>query len=110
MLYKDFEVGDKSYKLRLATRNIVALENAIKCNPLSIFGSGDTIPEISTMVTILWCSLQQYQHGISLNDAYDIFDKYLEEHTATDFISVILDIYKVSGLIAKDKEDDRKNA
>jgi hypothetical protein len=62
------------------------------------------------MVTILWSSLQQYQHGISLNDAYDIFDEYLKDHTMTDFIPVILDIYKVSGLVAKDKEDDRKNA
>jgi hypothetical protein len=110
MLYTDFIVGEKTYKLRLATRNIVMLENAIKCNPLSIFGNGDTIPEVSTMVSILWCSLQQYHHGIGMNEAYDIFDKYLEEHTMTDFIPVILDIYKVSGLIANNKEDDIKNA
>lgn len=110
MLYKEFEVKDKTYKLRLATRNIVMLENAIKCNPLSIFGTGETIPQVSTMITILWASLQQYHHGISFNDAQDIFDEYLEDHTMTDFIPVILDIYRVSGLIAKDKEDDRKNA
>lgn len=109
MLFTELQVGEKTYKLRLNTRNIVTLENAIKCNPLSIFGNGDTIPEISTMVTILWCSLQQYQHGINLNDAYDIFDEYLKEHTMTDFIPVILDIYKVSGLVARDKEDDVKN-
>lgn len=110
MLYTDFIVGEKTYKLRLSTRNIVTLENTIKCNPLSIFGSGDTLPEVSTMVTILWASLQQYHHGIGMNEAYDIFDKYLEDHTMTDFIPVILDIYKVSGLIANNKEDDRKNA
>lgn len=110
MLYTDFIVGGKTYKLRLATRNIVMLENAIKCNPLSIFGNGDTIPEVSTMVSILWASLQQYHHGIGMNEAYDIFDKYLEEHTMTEFIPVILDIYKVSGLIANNKEDDIKNA
>ena len=110
MLYKDFEVKETTYKLRLATRNIVMLENAIKCNPLSIFGNGDKIPEVSTMVTILWASLQQYHHGIGMNEAYDIFDKYLEDHTMTDFIPVILDIYKVSGLIANNKEDDIKNA
>jgi hypothetical protein len=109
MLYTELTAGDKTYKLRLSTRNIVTVESAIKCNPLGIFGSGDTIPEVSTMVTILWSSLQQYQHGISLNDAYDIFDEYLKDHTMTDFIPVILDIYKVSGLIAKDKEDG-KNA
>lgn len=109
MLYTDFIVGDKTYKLRLNTRNIVTLENTIKCNPLSIFGSGDSIPSITTMVQILWCSLQQFQHGIGLNEAYDIFDEYLQHNSMTDFIPVILDIYKVSGLIAKDK-DNGKNA
>ena len=99
MMYFDFEAGNKQYKLRLNTRNTVALEKALGCNPLSIFGAGDTIPTITTMVTILWASLQQYHHGISLNDAYDIFDSYLEEHSATDFIPVILEIYKVSGII-----------
>ena len=99
MMYFDFEAGNKQYKLRLNTRNTVALEKALGCNPLSIFGAGDTIPTITTMVTILWASLQQYHHGISLNDAYDIFDAYLEEHAATDFIPVILEVYKVSGII-----------
>ena len=99
MMYFDFEAGNKQYKLRLNTRNTVALEKALGCNPLGIFGSGDTIPTITTMVTILWASMQQYHHGITLNDAYDIFDAYLEEHSATDFIPVILEIYKVSGII-----------
>ena len=99
MLYFDFEAGNKTYKLRLNTRNTVALEKALGCNPLSIFGAGDTIPTITTMVQVLWASMQQYHHGITLNDAYDIFDAYLEEHSATDFIPVILEIYKVSGII-----------
>lgn len=109
-MYLDFSVGEQTYKLRLATRNIVALEKVIGKNPLSIFGNGDEIPSVTTMAHILWASLQQYQHGISIDDAYDIFDKYLEEHTATDFISVILDIYKASGLIRNDKgTEEEKN-
>ena len=100
MLFYDFIVGDNTYKLRLNTRNIVQLEKAIGCNPLAIFGNGDTIPTISVMVSVLHSSLQQYQHNITLADAYDIFDRYIENgNTATDFISVILDIYKNSGLI-----------
>ena len=60
------------------------------------------------MVNILYCSLVQYNHGISLNDAYDIFDQYLDDgNSATDFIQVILDVYKVSGLIKS--EDSTKN-
>lgn len=100
MLYFDFEAGNKAYKLRLSTRNTVMLEKTLGCNPLSIFGDGDTIPTVTMMVNVLFASLQQYHHGISLNDTYDIFDEYIADgHSATDFIPVILEIYKVSGII-----------
>lgn len=100
MLYFDFEAGGKAYKLRLNTRNIVALEKQLGCNPLAIFGDGSVIPTVSTMVNVLFASMQQYNHGITLNDAYDIFDSYIEDgNSMTDFVSVILEVYKVSGLI-----------
>jgi hypothetical protein len=110
MMYVDFNAGNKGYKLRLNTRNVVMLEKQLGCNPLSIFGDGDTIPTITTMVTILHASLQQYNHGINLTDAYDIFDAYLEEHSSTDFIPVIMEIYKASGIIPDDKKREEKNA
>lgn len=99
MMYVDFSAGNKDYKLRLSTRQTVMLEKVLGCNPLTIFGNGDTMPTITTMVQILYCSLQQLNHGITLDDAYNIFDAYLEEHTMTDFLAVIVEIYKVSGLI-----------
>lgn len=99
MLYVDFSAGNKDYKLRLNTRAVVALEKQIGCNPLAIFGDGSTMPTITIMVQILHSALQHYHHGISLNDAFDIFDAYLEEHAASDFLNVIIDIYKSSGLI-----------
>lgn len=108
MMYVDFSAGNKDYKLRLNTRNIVALEKQLGCNPLSIFGNGDTLPTITTMVYVLYASLQALHHGITLNDAYDIFDSYLEEHDMTEFLPVIVDVFKVSGLI-KDKAEDEKN-
>lgn len=105
MNYINFEVGNESYKLRLSTRNIVLLEKQLGCNPLSIFGNGETVPTITVMVAVLHASLQQYNHGITMNDAYDIFDKYLDEgHSSIDFIPVILDIYKASGIVPKDTE------
>lgn len=100
MLYVDFSAGNKDYKLRLNTRNVVALEKAVGCNPLAIFGNGETLPTITTMVNVLHASLQHFHHGITLNDAYEIFDAYLDEgNSITDFIKVIIDIYKTSGLI-----------
>ena len=108
MIYVDFRAGNTDYKLRLNTRNMIMLEKQLGCNPLSIFGDGDKLPTVTEMINILYCSLIQYNHGISLNDAYDIFDKYLEDgNSATDFIQVILEIYKTSGLIKIGNENEK---
>ena len=110
MIYVDFTAGNKDYKLRLNTRNIVSLEKQLGCNPLAIFGAGDTIPQITTMVQVLYASLVQLNHGITMNDAYDIFDNWLADgHSSTEFIPVILDVYKVSGIIKDDNNTDEKN-
>lgn len=107
MNYVDFNAGNKEYKLRLSTRNTVALEKTLGCNPLMIFGAGDRIPTITNMVSILHASLQQYQHKLGLDDAFDIFDAYLEDgHIPTDFIQVIIEVYRVSGLMKADKKDN----
>ena len=109
-MYVDFSAGGKEYKLRLNTRNIVSLEKALGMNPLAIFGNGETMPTITTLVAILHASLQQYQHNITLDDAYDIFDNYLADgNTMTDFIPVVLDLYRVSGLIRKTENGEGKN-
>ena len=106
MLYVDFNAGGKEYRLRLTTRDIVSLEKRIGCNPLAIFGDGDTLPTITTMVAILHASLQTYEHGLTLDDAYKVFDAWLADgHTMTDFIQVIVDIFKASGLIKDDRSE-----
>ena len=109
MMYFDFNVGNESYKLRLSTREIINLEKQLGCNPLAIFGTGHTIPTITAMVQVLHASLQQYQHGITVDQAYKMFDAYLDEgHMATDFIEVIVGVYKVSGIM-KEETDTGKN-
>ena len=100
MNYVDFTAGNKDYKLRLNTRGVIALEKQLGCNPLAIFGNGDTIPTVTVMVAILHASLQQYNHGISMNDAFDLFDAWLEDgHSTVDFVPIILEIYKASGIV-----------
>lgn len=103
MLYVDFVANGNTYKLRLNTRDIVALEKQIGCNPMGIFGTGSTIPTVTTMVQILHASMQQFNHNITLDKAYAIFDEWLADGNAmTDFIAVIVDIYKISGIIPAD--------
>lgn len=110
MMYVDFTAGNRDYKLRLTTRDVIALEKQLGCNPLMIFGNGDKVPTITTMVQVLNAALQPMNHGITLDDAYDIFDEYLNDgHIVTDFIAVIVEIYKVSGLIKNSGENTEKN-
>ena len=106
MNYAIFTAGTNEYKLRLTTKHIVLLEKQLGCNPLAIFGNGEELPTVTTMVAILHASLQQLNHGITMNAAYDIFDEYLQDgNTMTDFVQVILDIYRASGIL----RDDVKN-
>jgi hypothetical protein len=107
-MYVDFSAGGKDYKLRLNTRNTITLEKQLGCNPLAIFGDGDTIPTITALVQVLYCSLQQLNHGITLEDAYNIFDEYLADgNSATEFLSVVIEVYKVSGLIKSDSVTEK---
>lgn len=100
MMYVDFNAGNQQYKLRLSIRATVALEKQLGVNPLMIFEDGEKIPTITTMVSILHASLQQYHHSISLNDAFNIFEAWLNDgNSMVDFLPIIIDIYKVSGII-----------
>jgi hypothetical protein len=113
MYYVNFTAANKDYRLRLNTANTVQLEKALGGNPLCIF-EGERLPSITEMVAVLYNSLQPLNHGISLADAYNIFDAYLADgHAATEFIPVILEVYKASGIIKGDSvsvnEVDEKN-
>jgi hypothetical protein len=104
MNYVDFTAGNKDYKLRLNIRNTVALEKQLGVNPLMIFGTGDVMPTITQMVQVLHASLQQYNHGISFADAETIFEEWLNDgNSVPDFLPIIIEIYKASGIIGNEK-------
>ena len=116
MMYFEFEAGNNVYRLRLNTRNVVNLEKQLGCNPVMVFGNGDRVPTVTEMVAILHASLQAYNHGITMDKAYDIFDAYIADgHPMTEFIPVIVNIYKASGLMksnetpAPEEGEDEKN-
>lgn len=106
MYYVDFEAGNKNYKLRMDIMATMALEKQLGCNPLAIFGNGDELPTITAMIHILHASMQAMQHGISVRDAANIFEAWLaDDHAPTDFLPVIIDIYKASGIIKPDNNE-----
>lgn len=115
MLYTTFTVGEKEYKARLATKQVVQLERKFGRNPINLLAEigqdGDVMPRIEPMLDILQVSLQTYEHGISLDDVYDLYDKMLEEgKTSVDLITLIVKIFQDSGLVPKEEELKGKNA
>jgi hypothetical protein len=101
-MFADFNAGNKEYKLKLSVGSIIALEKRINKNPAAIFGfdeNNPVIPTVTDMIAVLWASLQDAQHGISYTDAQNIFQAWIDDgHMPTDFIKVITDIYKASGI------------
>lgn len=107
MMYVDFAAGTATYKLRLNTRGLIALEKDLGYNPIQIFGMGDTpvTPSVEDMLKVFKASLQPY-HSATDEEAYDIFDSWLEDgHTTTEFIGIIVEIYKVSGLVKNNSKN-----
>lgn len=110
-MYTEFKAGDRTYKLRLTTQGIVSLEKTLGCNPLQMFMGidEDVLPKISDMITVLHQMLQPYEHGIKLNEVYDIFDAFIEDgNTMWDLVPVIIEAFQNAGFLPKD-EDDSKN-
>ena len=108
MLYKDLKIGDKELKLRLSTRDCVALEKRLGRNPLDDLMAVEQgkLPTITYVVILLHASLQKYQSNYSMENVYDLYDEYIEEgNSLTDMLAVITDIFKVSGFF---KEPDKE--
>lgn len=109
MLYTELNIGEKEYKLRLDARGCVALERKLGKSPLSIFMQAQegSLPTLEQIILILQASMQKFHSGITENNVYDLYDAYIEQgNTFTDLISVVLEIFKVSGFF---KEEDVKN-
>lgn len=114
MLFHSFTIGGKDYKGRLSAKTCVELEKKLGTNPLNVFmaiAQKGEMPNLEVLITILHASLTQFNHGIKLEDTYTIYDEFVDEgHSLMDLVPILLDIFKVSGLIPEDEGEDAKNA
>lgn len=112
MLYTIFNVKDKEYKLRLNARACVDLERKLGTNPINVFmkiSETNELPQMSELITILHACLQPYQHNMSLDATYQLFDDFAEEgHNLMDLVPILIEVFQESGLIPK-AEDEPKN-
>lgn len=110
-MYYTFYVKDETYKLKLATKDLLDIEKKLGMNPIMIFGvNGNRVPTITELITIIASSFNKYNHGISENDVLDIIDNWLNEgNTIKELIELVVEIYKVSGLYKEKKDNEEKN-
>lgn len=105
---KEITIKDKTYQLKLNTRAIVNIEKRLGTNPLNIFmeAAENKIPSIASLMIMFHGMLEPFNHGIKLEDTYDLYDEYCDEgHTIVDFINVLVEVFKEAGFIPEDNNE-----
>lgn len=98
--YKSLFVQNRELKLRIDTKNSIALEKRLGTNPLNLLieAQDGKIPSFEALLLIFHAALQKYQHGITIEKVYDIYDAFVEEgHDMTDFMELMIQVLGVSG-------------
>ena len=101
-------VNGNEYKLKLNTKEITKIEQRLGGNMLSVLNAKDTIPPIATMLYITHAAMQPWHHGVTLQDVYDLFDKYCDEGGSqlAFFAGPFMDIYTVSGFFTENQNSE----
>lgn len=112
MLYTTITIDGVDYKARLNAKACVDLEKKLGTNPLNIFAKiadNGNIPDLGVLITMLQASLTAYNHGITMDKTYELYDKFVDEgHTLMDLVPILLDVFKVSGFF-KEETIEEKN-
>ena len=98
-----WEVGGKTYKLKLRTPAIVELEQKYKTNLMNIMVSGQgRVPALSVMLDVAHAAMKDWQHGITKNEVQSLFSKYVEEGGSqlSFYMTVYMEIFTVSGFFS----------
>ncbi|HGQ8394449.1 TPA: DUF6096 family protein [Streptococcus pneumoniae] len=115
--YTTWKVTDeKELKLRLTSHQAATVEEKIGMNLLKIFmpeaGEEFTLPPLKVML-LVHGALQQYEHGYSLEDVYDLYDEYVDNggDQTTFMTEVLMPLFEVSGFTprgSKGKKTSKK--
>lgn len=106
MLYTTFKMGQEELKLRLGSRDCINLEKRLGTNPLNIFMelSEGGLPRLEPMITILHASAQKYQHGLTEDKFFDMYDDFVDNGgSLTQLIPAVLEVFKVSGFFNEEE-------
>jgi hypothetical protein len=111
-MYVEFTAGEHTYKLRLTTKGIVSLEKKLGYNPLQMLMGidEDVLPKFGDMIKVLHQTLQVYEHGITEDDVYEIYDAYVADgHTMWELVPVLIEVFREAGFLPKEDKGEPKN-
>ena len=112
--YTIWQIGEKELKLRLTTRQAVAVEEKLGVNLLKVFmprkDEDFPLPPLKVMLVVIHGALQQFEHGMSLDDVYDLNDEYVDNggDQTSLLTDVIIPLFENSGFMPKDKKETKK--
>ena len=111
MFYTQLRIDDYHiYKLRLTLIDVVQLERLLGESPLNILykATQGYNFNIEDLIMILYTALlQDGEKKYSIDDAYDIFDDYVENvGNVGSFFSVLLKLFEDMGFISQNNEDE----
>lgn len=108
--YTTWKVGEVEHKLRLTTRQAVAVEEKLGVNLLKVFmprqGEDFPLPPLKVMLVVIHGALQKFEHGTTLDDVYDMNDEYVENggDQTSLLMDVIIPLFENSGFMPRQKE------
>jgi len=107
----DFKLEEKTYQLKLTTSNLVQLERKLGAHPMTLLMDieNNILPKTEDLLWILFYALQwKYENSFEdFESVESLYDKYVDEgNDYTKLIVVIVELFRVSGLIPNNK---RKN-
>lgn len=107
--YTEWTVGNESYKLKLGTAGIVKLEEQLNTNLLNVI-MGNSMPALSIMLKITHGAMQKFNHGIKIDEVYELFDQYCDEGGSQSafMTEVFIPIYQVSGFLSESMGEEMK--
>lgn len=112
--YTIWKVGEVDHKLRLTTRQAVVVEEKLGVNLLKLFMPRQDeefpLPPLKVMLVVIHGALQKFEHGITLDDVYDMHDDYVDaggDQTSL-LTDVIIPLFENSGFMPKQKKTASK--
>ncbi len=93
-----WNVGSRSFKLKLKAAGIGRLENKYRQNLMNMI---DDIPPLSVMLTIIQEAMSPWEHGVDYQDVQKLYDAWIEEGNSQLelYQKILIPLMVVSGFL-----------